>query len=278
MKFREVVTVWLVILVSFSAYIYLFVFADRDVVFLTGQFSQDPFDSMTRGRYWMSGLVLGGMLTIIYLIIQGLFKGIIHSEIVSYKKVVGRALVPLNLGIVIIMMFFGDPAMTLPVALSAAFALSSGIFIGFSVADDLFANYRSTFIYLSTGLGLVPILVLFRVLELPQRGILATNEAMLIALGVVLFGVGWLLLFYRMFRNKRPAWTHVLKGTLAAGYLGLPLLHYITATPEGIPYITSSDNFFADNMALRVTTWGLLMMLAFLADKLTRQPSQPVIS
>lgn len=278
MKPGEVVTAFLVILCSLGAYAYLFVFADREVVFLYGLFSQDPFDSMTRGRYWMSGLVLGGMLTIIYLVIQGFFKWIIHSETLSYKKVVGLALLPLNLGILSIMMFFGDPAMTVPLALSSAFALSSGIFVGFSIADDLMADYRSTSIYLFTALGLVPFLLLFRVVELPQRGFLAASEALWIALGVLLVGFGWLLLCYRVFRHKRPGWIHVLKGTIAAGYLGLPLLHYMVATPEGVPYVTSSDNFFADSLAIRLITWGFLMAMAFLADKLSRQHPQAAIS
>ena len=219
----------------------------------------------------MTGLVLSGFLTILYLIAQLILRFIIKSEKISWKIIIEFSMTPLIIGVVLIIMTLGEPKLTFPIAISSAMALIIGITIGFSVVDDLIKDYNSTFIYLIFGIGLVPFLVLFRALELPGKGILTMNISVLVVAISIASGISWLLIFYRIFKKNRPELTNVIKGTLAIGYIGLPLLHYLVATPKGIPYITSSDNFFADNMILRITNWIILILMIFLVDKLTKR-------
>ena len=82
-------------------------------------------------------------------------------------------------------------------------------------------------------------------------------------------GLLWLS-FAHLLTDNKCSLIKVLTGTLAISYLGFPVLHYLVATPEGIPYITASGNVFAENMVLRITTWILLILLAFIGEKLSK--------
>jgi len=97
------------------------------------------------------------------------------------------------------------------------------------------------------------------------------NLSIIVILILIAGGFFWLLAAYRIFRRNRPKLKNVIKGTLATGYIGLPVLHYLFATPKGIPYITSADNFFADNMIIRLTSWILFIVIVFSADRLTKK-------
>jgi hypothetical protein len=271
LKKGEIIISILVIVISLGIYFYLFGCADRKIVFLYEHLGLTPFDRMTTGRYWMTGLVLSGFLTILYLITQLILRFTIKPEKISWKTIVKFSVIPLIIGVVLITMTLGEPKLTFLIAISSVLALTIGIAIGFSVIDDLIKDYRPTFIYLICGLGLVPFLLFFRVLELPEKGILAMNISVLVIVISIVGGFFWLLISYRIFKYNRPRLTNVIKGTLAIGYIGLPLLHYLIATPKGIPYITSADNFFADNMILRITNWILLTLIVFLVDKLTKR-------
>ncbi len=270
-KKREILISILVIVISLGTYSYLYSYADRKIVFLYEHLGLTPFERMTTGRYWMTGLVLSGFLSTLYLVTQLTLRFTIKSENISWKKIIKFSVIPLIIGVVLIIMTLGEPKLTFLIAISSALALTIGITIGFSVIDDLIKDYRQTIIYLIFGLGLVPFLLLFRVLELPEKGILAMKFCVLVIVISIVGGFFWLLISYRIFKHNRPSLTNVIKGTLAIGYIGLPLLHYLIATPKGIPYITSADNFFADNMFLRVTNWILLILIVFLVDKLTKR-------
>ncbi|MBL7904816.1 MAG: hypothetical protein JNL22_07320 [Bacteroidales bacterium] len=273
MTFRKENFILSVILtvIALVAYAYLFVYADRKIVFLYGHLGLTPYDRMTSGRYWMAGLVISGFLTIIYLSIKLIVKQLTKKSIFSWGSVIKYAVIPLTAGIVILITQAGEPRLSFITAISSALALEIGIAAGFSVTDDLVKNYRETIVYLISSLGLIPFLLLFRVLELPEKGILTMELSILTP--VISFAAGfiWLFLAYRVFRPHGPGWINVLKGSVFTGYIGLPLVHYLFATPKGIPYITSADNFFADKLLLRTTNWLLLILLVFLADKLSKR-------
>lgn len=265
----------IITLISLGVYLYLFGYADRKVIFLYEHLGLTPFSTMTIGRYWMAGFVLSGFLTIVYLLVRVIAKFILRSEEICWKSVVKFSFIPLIAGIVIIVTNFGEPRLTFLIAGSSAMALIIGLAIGLSVTDDLIKDFKSTIIYLTAGLGLVPFLILFRVLELPGKGILERNVSVVVAGFSMIGGFLWLLLIDRLV-DQKPEWINVIKGTLATGYVGLPLLHYLVATPEGIPYITSSDNFFANNMVLRIATWLLLILMVFLSDKIIKRSALPL--
>jgi len=269
LKKREIFISVLITVIALAAYMYLFVYADRKIVFLYEHLGFKPFDKITIGRYWMAGLVLSGFLSIMYLISQLLLKFVIKADLMSCRRMVKYIAIPLMTGVVGIIMALGEPKLPFFVAVSSAFALIFGMAVVFCVADDFVKDARQTIIYLISGVGLVPFLILFRVLELPGKGMLTMDFSVWIVILSMIVGFIWLLISYRIFRQDRPKMINVLKGILAIGYVGLPLLHYFIATPEGIPYITSSDNFFADNILLRIVNWILLIVIVFLAEKLT---------
>ena len=271
LKKVEIIISIFVTVISLGIYFYLFGCADRKIVFLYEHLGLTPFDKMTIGRYWMTGLVLSGFLTILYLITRLILRFTIKLEKISWRTIIKLSVIPLIVGVVLITMTLGEPKLTFLIAISSSSALIIGVSIGFSVVDDLIKDFSPTFIYLIFGLGLVPFLVLFRVLELPEKGILAMNISVLVIVSSIVGGFFWLLISYRIFKFNRPRLTDVIKGTIAIGYIGLPLLHYLIATPKGIPYITSADNFFADNMILRITNWILLILIVFLVEKLTKK-------
>jgi len=271
----EIIFAILFTIITLGLYFYLFGYADRKVVFLYEHLGLTPFDKLTVGRYWMAGFVISGFLTILYLITCLIIMVFIKSEKISLKKIVPIGLFPTIIGVVIIVLTVGEPKLTFPIAISTAFSFTIGIAIGFSFIDDLIIDFLSTFIYMVFSIGLVPILILFRVIELPEKGILSVNIAILIIVISILGGFGWLLIFYRLFKLNRPKFINVIKGTLLIGYLGIPLLHYLFATPKGIPYITSAENFFAENMILRLSNWILLILILIFADKLTKKRTVP---
>ena len=260
MRFKkgDIILSALVTVISLEVYYYLFGCADRKIVFLYGHLGLTPFDRMTTGRYWMAGFLLSGFLTILYLTVRLILRLIKQSGNISWKPIVLFSVIPLIIGIVIIVTTVGEPKLTFTIAISSALALIIGITIGFNVVDDLIKAYRSTFIYLLFGLGLVPFLVLFRVLELPEKGILTMQTSVSVIVLTFIVGFFWLLIAYRIFKRHRPPVINVIKGTLIIGYLGLPVMHFLIATPKGIPYITTSGNTFADNMMIRLTNWILV--------------------
>ena len=273
MKFKkeEIILSVFVILASLGAYLYLFVFADRSIVFLYGHMGLKPFDDMTTGRYWMAGFIVSGFLTLLYLAICVFFMLVNkHVKINTGTVVIFVATLAVP-GILSITMATGEPKMPFRIAVSSAFALVSGIAIGFSVVDDWMADFKSSLICLFSGLGLVPLLLLFRILELPQKGLVTRSISVWATAGLIAGGFVWLAATFRLFRKSRPTPVLVLKNALATGYIGLPLVHYLFFTPENIPYITASDNFFADNLILRLCNWLALIAVVFLAEKTMRQ-------
>jgi hypothetical protein len=267
----DILLSFVITVISLSVYFYLFGYADRKIVFLYEHLGLTPFDSMTTGRYWMTGFVLSGFLTFLYLIAQFIKLFLVKSANFSWKTIIKFTWIPLSVGVIILTMTFGEPKMPFKIALSCAFALIIGLMIGFSFVDDLMTDVKSTFIYLIFSLGLIPLLLLFRVLELPEKGIIDLKIAVIVVLISVVGGFCWLLIFYRIFKKNTPQVKNVIKGTLLIGYSGLPVIHYLFATPTGIPYITSSDNFFADSVILRLVNWVILILTVLLADKFAKK-------
>jgi hypothetical protein len=261
----------ILIMVSLSVYLYLFGFADRKIYFLYGHLGLQPFDEMTMGRYWMTGLVLSGYLSVLYLLVRLIILFIIKSNNLSWITTIKLSALPLIFGILWITMTMGKPVMPFNIAFSSALALIIGTAIGCSVVDDVINDYKSTCIYILFAVGLIPFLTLFRVIELPDKGLLSVNVSVLVIISVLLIACIWLLLLYRIFKKFRPKFFNIIKGTLAIAYVGLPVIHHLLATPKGIPYITTADNFFAAHIWIRMVNWAILILLVYGFDKLSKK-------
>lgn len=259
-KAGEITIAILILLFVWIVYTWLFMYADRKIVFLYDHLGSTPFDSITSGRYWMAGLLLSGFISVFYYTVR-LAAG---SDIeVSWQGVMKKITIPLFVGIIFIMMTMGSPKMPLLIAISSATATTIGLCIGLSVADDLMTHLLKTIAATAIGSGFVPFLILFRVLELPSNGIVTLNLAIWIVVLSVLAGFIWLWIATYFFRIYAPSRFQILKGILFLAYLVLPVIHYLFATPKGIPYITSSSNFFANNILLRFINWILLVVFVY---------------
>jgi hypothetical protein len=261
-RLSETLLSFLFIVLILGAYLYLFAWADRKIFFLYEHLGAKPFDPFTVGRYWMAGFIISGFISILYFSIKLVFVFIKTGiNIFGWKSVISIAAAPLLLGIILITMFLGEPRMPFSIAVSTATALILGLTLGTSVVDDFFDNQKDTLTYIMAGIGLVPFVTLFRALELPKKGILNPNFALGVAIASAIAGFFWLIIALRVFRRAKISMVRITKGILTMSYLGLPVLHFIVATPRGIPYITTSDNFFANSYALRLFTWGILIAI-----------------
>jgi hypothetical protein len=267
MKKSDIITALALVICSLAVYLYLFGYADRKVVFLYEHLGFKPFDKITRGRYWMTGFVLSGFLSTLYLLIKLIWS----SGNIVWKNVLRLSIIPLIIGIVLITSLVGQPVLPFGLAVSSAITLPIGLGLGLSVVDDLVANPRSTFLYLLFSLGIIPLLVLFRMVELPAKGILSWDAFWMYMPLLFIGALAWLFIGYRIFKSQKPSWIDVLKGALALGYVDLPLLHYLSATPEGIPYVTSADNFFPDHLLLRFLNWIVVLGILFFVDWCTKR-------
>ena len=89
------------------------------------------------------------------------------------------------------------------------------------------------------------------------------NKAIFIVVLTFLLGVLWIASAKWIFRNQEIRGILILKSIVVITCLGLPVLHYLMTIAEGHPYITSSNNFFADNLFLRFINWALIIVLVF---------------
>jgi hypothetical protein len=259
------------ILLSILAYWYLFAIADRKAVFLYEHLGSEPFDQMTVGRYWMAGLILSGCLAMIYFFAKLLMR-LIYKELQLNKlKILIFSSCILFPATCVIMMNGKHPVMPLDIALSSAIALIIGLALGLNYVDLLFKKTKTTLITTIYAAGIVPILILFRVIELPAKGILNEKTALLIFLSVLISGFLWLSLANRFTRKFRIHMKDTLTAGFFAAYVVLPMIHYLIATPKGYPYISSSDNFFPDSYLLRIVNWISVTAIVILADKLRKR-------
>ncbi|MCF8295861.1 MAG: hypothetical protein K9I34_07330 [Bacteroidales bacterium] len=261
-------------LIALGVYGYIFGYADRRIVFLYEHLGFTAYDPITVGRYWMAGLLLSGFLSLLYMLIRVVGRFTLISNHLSGMKILQYAFLPLIPGILLIITLMGEPRLDISIAFSSLLALMVGLVIGFNLADHSMTDFRRLIQHFLASLGLVPFLLLFRALELPGKGFLAMPLAVLISVLSLAGGFLWLYLAFRLHQTNRLSKSLLIQCTLAIAYLGLPMAHFLVATPPGIPYITSSDNFFADHWTLRILTWVLLPLLVFTAAKLT-PPKNP---
>jgi hypothetical protein len=261
-------------LVILCLFYYWFAVADRYTVFLYGHLGATPFDEVTSSRYWMSGLVATGIVTVGYTLLNWLLGRIAASRHLDYSppgwwRVWALCIPALVIGIPAITMTLNWP--TLPPANAAACTVVA--IVGLALAllpSSLAARRPSDLSWLALdGMGLMPSLLLLRVMELPDRGLIGTNVAYLVALGSLLAGIIWLGIMTALRARRRKPWpaaSSILVAGLSFSYLLMPVVHYVLATPSGYKYISTASNFFALSIWIQLLA---LMVTAVLAVGIT---------
>jgi hypothetical protein len=243
-----------VTLVVLGLFAYWFGVADRYAVFLYGHLGATPFDEVTSGRYWMAGLVAGGIVMVVYTGANWLLARAArlrrrrHSP-PPWWRVWALCAGPLLAGIPAITMTLNRPTLPPANALGSTAATLAGLALAL-MPGAWAAGRPADLAWLALdGLGLLPSLALLRALELPARGLsVGLPLAYGIAIGGTLAGAAWLgvttaLRAWR--RRASPGAGALFASGLCLSYLLIPLAHHLFATPPGYRYITASSNFFA---------------------------------
>jgi hypothetical protein len=256
---------FLISLFVLGAFYYWFAVADRYVVFLYGHVATgiprtEPFDEITRSRYWMSGLVVSGAVMVIYTGLNWVLGRVGAWCQRDYGpppwwQVWALGAIPLGVGIPLITMTVNLP--TLPPALAAACVGATLVGLALALLPGSWAaQHPLDLLWLAMdGAGLMPVLLLLRVVELPGRRLsIGASVAAVLALGSLLAAAGWLgvMTGLRAWRRKPlPSAGALFAAGLCASYLLLPLAHYLLGKPA-YRYITTASNFFAFNMGLQI--------------------------
>lgn len=258
-----------------GAFYYWFAVANRSIIFLYGHVAHGiprtkPFDLMTSSRYWMAGLVITGAVLVLYTGIYGLLGWIGRRRdrpIVppAWPLVWAFCAVPFMIGIPLITMTVNQPTLPLPLAAACTCATLTGLAFALWPATWAAQRPRDLLWLAGDGLGVAPILLVMRVLELPSRGLsISSTTATWVAVSSVVASVGWLglMTWLRCWRRQpMPDAMLVLASGLCGSYLLLPLCHYLLGDPA-YRYITTASNFFAFSLTLQLFTFLLASGLA----------------
>jgi len=264
-----------------ARFYYWFAIADRYAIFLYNHLRAIPFDPITRSRYWMAGLVAAGEVMILYGLANWVAGRIAPWVNRSYAPppwpLIWALCAPvLAVGILVITMTVNSPTLPLPLALASAGAALAGLALAL-MPGELAARHPCDLIWLvCDGAGLVPTLLLLRVVELPSMGLslpFTPNMVYPIAAGAIVasvIGLG-MMTGLRIWRRKAaPSAGVVLAAGLALSYLLLPVVHHWLATPPDWRYISTSSNFFAVSPFVQAAAVLAAAAMAFGATRLRR--------
>lgn len=255
-------------------YYYAFAVADRNTFFLYGHLGFKPLDDITVGRYWMTGFVFSGFVSVPALIMFLAFRMISHRTgslniVLSPYRILFFSYVPLVPVLFLIIMFAGTRVLPSLIFLYVLISVFAGLFLVIITASHLVLSPDFFLYELIIASGLVPFILLSRAVELPSKGIMSSSDAWLIAALSLWFSFLWLWVFYFAFRKKKLNPFYITVISFFAAYVMLPVLHFMSRVPSGMPYITASSNFFADNMLLRTFVLILAVSIVFVFNKLS---------
>ncbi|HMN30885.1 MAG TPA: hypothetical protein PKE45_22210 [Caldilineaceae bacterium] len=267
---RAGVDALLVCCLVLAIFYYWFAQADRYAIFLYGHNGATPFDNATSSRYWMAGLVAGGMILTGYTTANWFLGRLAALRFHTYApprwwRVWLLCAPPLTAGLLSIAMCCNRPTLPLTNALlsvgATLVALAFALLPGKLAAQD-----PAQLVWLTAyGVGLTPSLLLLRVVELPGRSSVDTRLAYLVAVGSLLataLCVGVIALVQRLRRQPPFRLSELLAAGIGVSYLLLPLAHYCFLTPPEFRYISVAANFFAFDLRIQLLTWGVSALIA----------------
>jgi hypothetical protein len=256
----------LICLFILGLFTYWFAVANRYSIFLYGHIADgipraQPFDPMTASRYWMSGLVATGAVMVLYVManwLRGRLAAHHQRQFVpsDWWRVWLLCALPITICVPAITMTLNWPTLPAPLALACVVATLFGLAL--ALLPGRWAAIRPVdLMWLAVdGIGLMPALLLLRVVELPDRGMsLDRATVWLIGGGGLLIGFLWLIgmSLLRIWRRRTtPAAGTLWLAGVALSYLLLPLAHHLLATPPSYRYISAASNFFAFSWQLQL--------------------------
>ncbi len=253
-----------------ALFYYWFGIADRYTVFLYGHLGAGPFDPRTVSRYWMSGLVAAGVVLVVYTGATGLWGRIQGSRERRWVPPEGWKVWLLSLPLIVPGVLWTTthlnwPVLPFPLATVCAAVAAGGLFLALVPARMAAARPGQFFWLIGAGAGLVPVLLLLRVLErLPQGGKAVFYAR--VAIAATLIGAIWTLTLAGVYARWYGAtWrvAHLLVSGLCLSYLLIPLVHHLLFTPPAFRYISVADNFFASTLPGQVLGFAAAVGVAW---------------
>jgi hypothetical protein len=263
---------------------YWFGVANRYDIFLYGHVAKgipttQPFDALTSSRYWMAGLVCGGIVMVLYTAAHWLLARLRRQHIVpDWWRVWVCCLPALLVGIPLITMTTNTPTLPPLLALACTVATLAGLALALLPAR-LAAQQPKEVLWLALdGAGFMPCLMLMHAVELPGQGLsISPTAALGFTIGGILASIIWLACMtgLRHWRRRPQASVGaILAAGLCFSYLLLPLAHFVFATPVDHRYITSASNFFARSPLIQALTFLIAMGIAFGFSRLRKRTGQ----
>ena len=251
-------------------FFYWFAVADRYAIFLYNHLNAGPFDPITVSRYLMAGPVASGFVLVIYVLGNWAAGRIAAWRGTPYQpphwwQVWSLCSLPLLLSVTVITATQNTPVLPWPLALACAGTTLTGLALALPPGSlAAVAPWRLAWLF-AAGLGIAPVLLLMRVLELSGLGLHVPPAGYVLAYGGMAAGAIWLLVVSRLARrfgrNPLPPVAVFLAGA-AIAWLLLPLAHYLFFTPAEFRYITAAGNFFAESLPVQALSVGVAGALA----------------
>jgi len=244
---------------------YWFAIADRYMVFLyyhdMGPLVPDtsPFSRVTSSRYWMTGLVAGGVVMVSYTGISWLLGRLAGRYRPSaWWRVWGISSALLISGVPLITMTVNEPVLSpghaFRTTLATVISLGVALRLGKMAAEDPWGLVCLSMAGWAMAAVLLSVTLLEGAWRMLERG--ATWPLWLVGIGLG-GAVGLILAMtgLRIWRHmSMPGVSSLFVAGLGVAYLLLPLIHYLGFT-DGYWYISDKDNYFSRSWIFPMIAW-----------------------
>lgn len=262
-------------------YYYWFAIADRYAIFLYNHGGSQPFDPGTKSRYWMTGLVASGIVMVLYMTINwylGRLAGIFNRSFITppWWKVWLWSMPIITINTFVITTCFNQPTLPFDDALKCALIIAIGLAMALTPGKIAAAQPIRHFWLVLIGAGLVPILLLFRVIELPSQGFYLSRDTYLLAFGSMIIGAIWSGSILKLCLTRMAISFNAIEVILAGAmlsYLLLPVAHYLFLVPPEFRYITTASNFFASSWTVQIASWLITICLGIFLTRFLGEAS-----
>ncbi len=250
-----------------TVFVLWFAVLPREQIFLYGHLGYGPLSDFNISRHWMTGLVVGEILLIIYLPLNLILKKLLKNyQLPDWANLSCYLCLYLSLPLFILLNFLTKPTLPFVLNLWIFLLLFLVLRLVLYLTDLAFQNLPYYLWLTIDALALLPVLLIVPTLmeyglqrSFPLFGLLVLLPLVMMLLGWLWFSL--LTLIAKRFQRPQPSSQHLLLSALKSAYLFFPFLHYFSSNPSGTLYISNSDNFFASNPLIQLEAFLLAVVL-----------------
>jgi hypothetical protein len=261
-----------------------FAVLDRYFVFLYYHamgpgFDTTPFGWVTVGRYWMSGLVAGGAVLVLYTAIVFVVGRVSQTyRPPAWWRLWIACAIPLSVAIPAIVMTVNDPVMPPAIAAQITAVTLAGLALALMPGEVAARRPLTCALWIVDGFALASLLLsLIRFESVPRWLARGSTGYIAMQLALILAGIGLLLVmtvFYRRWRRTEiPSAAACTVAGLDVAYLLLPLCHHLFGSGDTFVYISDAANVFARSLPLQIAVWLAVALITAGATRLRRRGS-----